>query len=148
MPQVSRTKTFPFSPPSIFQVISDVELYPEFVAGMDKIVILEQDKKHNTMKVEYYINIVKNFRYTILMKLEPDKCISWEFLSGDLFKKNSGRWDFRSILENETEVVYSLDVEFKLFAPSFIVDKLVSQSLPQMMNAFEARIRELKRKQA
>ncbi|MDH4466975.1 MAG: SRPBCC family protein [Bacteriovoracaceae bacterium] len=148
MPQVSRTQIFPFSHASIFEVVADVEQYPAFVDGMDKIVILESDKKNNTMKVEYSINIIKNFRYTILMKLEPEKCISWELVGGDLFKKNNGRWDFRILSEKETEVVYSLDVEFKLFAPSFIVDKLVSQSLPQMMNAFESRVRFLKRKQA
>ena len=144
MPQVSRTQIFPFSQTKIFQVVSDVERYPEFVDGMDKMVILESDKKNNTMKVEYSINIIKNFRYTILMKLEPENCISWELVGGDLFKKNNGRWDFRKLSDHETEVVYSLDVEFKLFAPSFIVDELVSQGLPQMMSAFESRVRELK----
>jgi ribosome-associated toxin RatA of RatAB toxin-antitoxin module len=144
MPKVSRTQIFPFSIAEIYSVITDVEKYPDFVAGMDKMTILERSA--NKMKVEYSINIVKNFRYTILMTLNPSDSISWVLDSGDLFKKNDGLWELKTISEKETEVNYSLDVEFKLFAPSFIVDKLVTQSLPQMMNAFEERIRDLKRK--
>jgi coenzyme Q-binding protein COQ10 len=148
MPSVSRTQIFPFSKQEIFDVLADVEKYPEFVEGMERIVVHERDEKKLKLKVEYHINIIKNFRYTIEMSLQPVDAISWVLVGGDLFKKNNGKWELKELGPKETEVIYSLDVDFKLFAPSFIVDKLVSQSLPQMMRAFEDRIRELKKRKA
>lgn len=137
MPIVDRTAIFEASIETIFNVLKDFRSYPEYVEGVDNIEILEETKTH--IKAEYSINMVKKFKYVINVTLEAPHSISWKLESGDLFKKNDGRWNLKKISENQTEVTYGLDVEFKMLAPKMIVNKLVKSNLPLMMKSFKER---------
>lgn len=122
----------------IYKAIIAVEEYPDFIPGVSGITILSQKK--NSMQVEYSVNMIKEFTYIIEMKMEKPTKVSWTFVSGDLFKKNEGYWKLKEMGKNKTEVEYGLDVDFKIFAPAMIINKLVSFNLPQMLDAFEKRV--------
>lgn len=141
MPSVSRKKIFQVPLKKLYQVIIDVESYPQFVSGVHGITILE--KKPTQLKVEYQLNILKSFKYVIEMNLVPETSVNWNLVEGDIFKKNTGSWELIAINENQTEATYTLDVDFKIFAPSMIVSKLVGSNLPQMLDSFEQRAREI-----
>lgn len=140
MPSVQKTKIFQVPIKKLYQTIIDVESYPNFVTGVHGIKILE--KNADTLKVEYKLNILKSFTYVIEMKLTPETSVTWQLLEGDIFKKNTGSWLLKAINADQTEATYTLDVDFKIFAPSMIVSKLVGSNLPQMLDAFEQRARE------
>lgn len=139
MPKVERTEIFDSPIEKIYDVIVDFASYPQFVPGVDKIIVLDGSKDQT--RAEYQINIIKNFKYIIKIKHQKPTTVSWTFESGDLFKKNDGGWSLKKIDENKTEVTYYLDVEFKIFAPKMIVDKLVAGNLPQMMQSFAKRVK-------
>jgi len=140
MPSVQKTKIFQVPIKKLYQTIIDVENYPNFVSGVHGIKVLK--KSTDTLKVEYQLNILKSFKYIIEMKLIPEVTVSWQLLEGDIFKKNTGSWSLKPINAEQTEATYSLDVDFKIFAPSIIVSKLVGSNLPQMLDAFEKQARE------
>lgn len=140
MPSVSKRKIFQVPLKKLYQVIIDVENYPNFVTGVHGITILE--KSDSKLKVEYQLNILKSFKYVIEMNLTPETEVSWHLVEGDIFKKNTGSWKLKAINEDQTEAIYTLEVDFKIFAPSMIVSKLVGSNLPQMLDAFEHRARE------
>jgi ribosome-associated toxin RatA of RatAB toxin-antitoxin module len=54
-------------------------------------------------------------------------------------KPISGSWELNEVSENETEVNYSLEVDFKILAPKMIVNKLVATNLPAMMKSYKER---------
>lgn len=137
MPSVSKSKIFQVPLKKLYETIIDVQSYPDFVSGVHGIKILSKDE--TSMKVEYQLNILKSFKYIIEMKFNPDSQVSWQLLEGDIFKKNTGSWSLKEINAEQTEATYTLDVDFKIFAPSMIVSKLVGSNLPQMLDAFEQR---------
>ena len=137
MGQTSRTEVFDVEIDKFFQAIIDYQSYPEFVSGVDKVKVLKQAE--NQAEVEYSLNLIKEFKYVLNLEQEYPHKVSWDLKSGDLFKSNSGEWKLVKLEDGKTEVTYSIDVDFKVFAPKMIVKKLVANNLPQMMNAFKDR---------
>ena len=134
MASTSRTEVVDIEINKLYDVIVDYQKYPEFVEGVDGIKILAQDEK--SAKVEYSLSVIKTFKYIINTKMEKPTKISWSLDSGDLFKKNDGSWDLKDLGNGKTEVTYTLDVDFKIFAPSSILNALTAKNLPSMMQSF------------
>ncbi len=134
MASASRTEVIDVDINKLYDVLVDYEKYPEFVDGVSGIKVLAKDEK--TAKVEYNLNMIKSFKYTINLKQERPSRLSWTLDSGDLFKKNDGEWKLKDLGNGKTEVTYSLDLDFKMFAPSSILSALTEKNLPTMMNSF------------
>lgn len=134
MAQASRTETVDIEINKLYDTIVDYAKYPEYVDGVTAVRVLSQNE--TSAKVEYSLNIIKTFKYTLNIKQEKPTSISWTLDSGDLFKKNNGNWKLKDLGNGKTEVTYSLDLDFKLFAPSAILSTLTEKNLPAMMKAF------------
>lgn len=134
MATASRTEVVDVDINKLYNVLVDYAKYPEFVDGVSEIKVLAQNEK--TAKVEYGINMIKSFKYIINIKQERPTGLSWTLDSGDLFKKNNGEWKLNDLGNGKTEVTYSLDLDFKMFAPSSILSALTSKNLPVMMESF------------
>lgn len=137
MAEAKRTEVFNVDINKFYETIVDYKSYPEFVDGVDKIEVLSQDEKG--AKVKYCLNLIKEFTYIISLKHEKPYKVTWTLESGDLFKKNDGGWELKDLGGGKTEATYTLGVDFKMFAPSMIVNKLVANNLPTMMKAFADR---------
>lgn len=134
MAGATREETFDISAAKFYAAVVDYEHYPKLLPEVDAIEVL--DKSEKAARVRYKISIVKTFSYVLKMTQKRPEGISWELESGDLFKSNSGSWEIRSLGPEKCQVTYKLDVNFKVFAPSAITNKLVAVNLPRMMQAF------------
>ncbi len=134
MANATRTETVDIEINKLYETIIDYDKYPEFVDGVSGIKIISKDE--TSAKVEYSLNMIKSFKYIINTKQEKPTKVSWTLDSGDLFKKNTGEWLLKDLGGGKTEVTYSLDVDFKIFAPSSILAALTEKNLPVMMNSF------------
>jgi coenzyme Q-binding protein COQ10 len=139
MASASRTEITDVEINKLFEVLIDYAKYPEFVDGVSAIKIISQNE--TSAKVEYSINMIKNFKYIINIKQVKPNLITWTLDSGDLFKKNDGEWKLKDLGNGKTEVTYTLDLDFKMFAPSSILSALTSKNLPIMMESFFKRAR-------
>jgi len=137
MASVSKKETFNVDAETLYAVITDYESYPEFVEGVSDINVLKESEKGAT--VEYSLNLIKTFTYVLEMKHEKNKSVSWKLKEGDIFKENIGSWQLKDLGDGKTEVTYTLDVDFKIFAPKMITDKLVANNVPSMLKAYEDR---------
>ncbi len=137
MGQASRTEVFDVEIEKIYNAIINYESYPEFVDGVNKVNVIQ--KSEESAIIEYSLNMIKEFKYTLELEQNYPSKISWELKSGDLFKSNSGEWSLVDLGNGKTEVTYNIDVNFKVFAPKMIVNKLVANNLPAMMNSFKER---------
>ena len=137
MASVSRTETFDVEIDKLYNVIVDYNSYPDFVDGVSSINVLEQTDAG--ARVEYGLNLIKKFKYILNLTHQGPTSVSWEFESGDLFKKNNGSWELKDLGNGQTEVTYSLDVDVKGFVPKSIISKLTDSSLPAMMKSYRER---------
>jgi coenzyme Q-binding protein COQ10 len=139
MASVERTEIFDAPIDKVYGVIVDYAKYPEFVAGVDEIEILENNDEG--AKVKYSLNLIKKFSYIIKMTHEKPSKVSWVLESGDIFKTNTGSWELKD-LGDKTEVTYKVELDFKVMAPKMIVNKVVSGNFPAMMKAYHNRCKQ------
>ncbi|SMF76591.1 type II toxin-antitoxin system RatA family toxin [Pseudobacteriovorax antillogorgiicola] len=133
MAGATREETFDIPAKQFYNALLDYEHYPKILSEVDSIDVLEKDE--HQAKIQYNIHIVKKISYTLKMTHDRPRRVAWDLHAGSLFKKNSGEWLIED-LGDKCKVTYSVDVALKVFAPKAITSKLVSVSLPRMMNAF------------
>ncbi|MGH1468721.1 MAG: type II toxin-antitoxin system RatA family toxin [Bdellovibrionales bacterium] len=137
MAQAAVKELFDFKAEDIFSVIMDFEKYPDFLPEVSDCKIVAEGDDYKD--VEMTVNFIKTAKYTIRVFNDENKKVWWELLDGDLFKKNNGIWTLDSI-GSQTQVEYSLDVDFKIFVPGMIAKKAVAVSLPAMVKNFKKRV--------
>ncbi len=137
MPAASKNETWDSSIESIYEVITNYSSYPEFVDGCSSVNILSQTETES--RVEFGLNLIKKFKYILVLKQTRPTEITWSFESGDIFKKNEGHWRLKDLGDGRTEVDYSLEVEVKGFAPKSLVNSLTKKNLPAMLKSYEER---------
>lgn len=138
MSAASTTETFPCSLDQFFAVISDYEKYPQFLNEVKQCQVIET--KGNKKLVEFQVNVIKSFRYRLWLTEEKPNKINWTLDSGDLFKTSVGSWELTD-RAGKTEAKYSVDATFKVFVPGPVAKALVSVNLPNMMKAYQERVK-------
>jgi len=123
-----------------FEVISDLEKYPEFLKTTSAV---KTTKKGEQVLAEFQVSIVKTISYTLGFKLNKPTRIDWSLVRGDMMKKNSGTWIFESINPQLTKCIYQIDVEFGWLVPKSIVEMLTEVQLPDVMASFQNRVETL-----
>ena len=120
-----------------YRVITQYDLYPQFVEGCQSARVDRISPQQ--AKVTYHVNVLSQDVHYILSHQESmdHSRVEWTLLESNFFKKNVGSWDLKSLGPGKTQVKYSLDVEFKVPIPSFVLNRLVKGSLPGMVRSFE-----------
>ncbi len=136
MAQASIKELFNYKVEDIFSVIMNFKEYPDFLPEVSSCKVFLGE---NHKDVEMTVNFIKTTKYVIRVYNEGKTKIWWELVQGDLFKKNNGVW-ILDPMGSQTQVEYSLDVDFKIFVPKIIAKKAVSMSLPAMVKNFKKRI--------
>lgn len=140
MAKASTTEVFNCTPEQFFKIISDYEKYHEFLAEVKQCKVLKTEG--NRKLVEFNVQVMKSFKYTLWMTETANQSITWEFAGGDLFKTSSGSWK----LENEagkTRASYAVDATFSMFVPGPIANALVSVNLPNMIGSYHKRVKQV-----
>jgi coenzyme Q-binding protein COQ10 len=141
MPSVTKTVVMNAEINKVYQVITDYSKYAEFMDGVSGVKVLQNSEA--SAKVEYSLNLIKTFSYTLSMTHNKPTKVSWIFESGDIFKRNNGSWSLKDLGDNKTEVTYDLDVDVKVFAPSPIVKALTEKNLPNLLAQVEKRAQKI-----
>jgi coenzyme Q-binding protein COQ10 len=137
MAGASRSIIINTPPEKLFDVITQYEKYPEFLSEVKKIRVLE--RKENTVKVQYEVDIIKTIRYTILVTEERPKRMSWTFVEGEVMKDNKGSWVLEPDGQGRTKATYTAELALGPLVPKAIVNTLTESSLPKMLESFKRR---------
>jgi len=140
MAKASTTDVFNCTPEQFYKIISDYEKYHEFLPEVKKCKVLKTEGARKL--VEYNVQVMKSFKYSLWMTEVANKSIAWEFAGGDVFKTSIGSWK----LEDEagkTRATYAVDATFSLFVPGPIANALVSVNLPNMISSYHKRVKQL-----
>lgn len=139
MPGAQRTIVFNAPIEKCFAVISDYERYPEFLPEVKKI--RTSNRRGSEVDVQYEADLaVKVIKYTVHMKEEGPSKVSWSFIDGDFMKDNKGGWVLEKVSESQTKATYSIEVVVGMLVPKTIVNALVDNQLPKLLENFKKRI--------
>ncbi|MCB0361751.1 MAG: SRPBCC family protein [Bdellovibrionales bacterium] len=134
------TEVFECTPKQFFSIVSDYPNYNKFLSEVTSCEIVKTEG--NRKLVEFHVFMLKNFSYRLWITEDPDEGIHWHFESGDLFKESNGFWKLKD-LGGKTQATYGVEAKFKLFVPGPVAKALVNVNLPNMMSAYQKRVREL-----
>lgn len=120
----------------LLSAITHYEDYPQFIDGCKSVKV---ERMGDVIRVSYHVNLMSQDVMYTLDHRENSKAgtVEWNLVESNFFKKNTGKWEVKPAGTGKTDVLYSLEVEFKVPVPGFILNRLVKGSLPGMVKSFE-----------
>ena len=137
MAGATRSIVIDVPPEKLFDVIVDYDRYPEFLPEVKEAH--SKDRKGNAVDVDYVADVVKRIRYTLHHVEERPRAVRWTFVKGELMRDNHGSWTLEPTPDGKTRATYTIEVGVGPLVPRSIVNMLVDQSLPKLLEAFKKR---------
>jgi ribosome-associated toxin RatA of RatAB toxin-antitoxin module len=141
LPTVQRSSRVTYSAEQMFDLVADVEKYPEFLHWCSGARI---DERHgNTIEATLDIGVLglrRSFRTRDTLR-RPDR-ISIELVSGP-FRRLRGEWKFADLAAGGSEVSLSLAFEVTVSPFGVVFSKMFEEVAGAQMDAFTARAAKL-----
>ena len=142
MHKYSNSIILTFSAKQLYEIVIDVEKYPEFLPWCLSAKIVKKNDDNNfdaELKVGYKTIEEK---YISRIEAEYEKKIYSKAISGP-FKSLDSYWYFKNIDKNKCKVDFMIEYQFKSFFLDKVMGGLFKKATLKMLEAFEHRARNL-----
>ena len=146
MPKVRKLHTVPHSERNMFELVADVEKYPQFVPLCSSLTIISRKEREGrtlliaNMGVAYKL-LRESFTSQVL--LDPHQlAIDVKYLDGP-FRYLDNQWKFKALDDVSCEVEFSLDYEFKSKMLEMAMGSVFDLAFSKFVSAFENRANEI-----
>jgi coenzyme Q-binding protein COQ10 len=142
MPQFSTKRRVRHSAADMFDLVADVEKYPQFVPLCTGLRVRSRTPKGETnvivavMTVAYKV-ISQTFTSRVTLD-KPNLVILVEYLDGP-FSRLQNRWTFRPTGDNACEVEFFIEYEFKRRTLAMLMGAMFDTAFRKFAVAFEQR---------
>lgn len=130
MADVHKSLLITHSAQRMFDLVTDVEKYPEFLPWCGGVEVFQSTPELMEAKININFKGVKQYFHTKNIQKSPTN-IDMTFVSGP-FKKFEGHWIFTHLSEEACKIEFSLHYEFS----NFILDKLIGPVFSVIANTF------------
>ncbi|MGD1011093.1 MAG: SRPBCC family protein [Acidimicrobiales bacterium] len=130
------------SPARCFEVVSDIERYPEWVADLKEVHVLERDGQGRPRLVAFRAGAFgRSTSYTLAYDYAKAPAeVRWVQRDGDLTSRLDGAYRFKAAPEGGTEVTYQLTVELRVPLPGFIKRRAEGNIIHAAIRDLKARV--------
>ena len=134
----------PASPEFIFEVLADLELYPEWITAMREVEVLERDGDNRPKRARFLVDaMIKEIAYDLDYEHDPPVRMSWTAVPGEDIKQMVGSYELTELDNGETDVVYALMVEPEFKVPGFLRRQAERQLISTALRGLKRRVEEL-----
>lgn len=141
MPSFTTRKLVPYTPRQMFDLVADVERYPEFVPLCEGLRLVSKTETEGTTTIVAAMTVGhKLIRETFTSRatlIPADNRIDVSYVDGP-FRHMNNRWVFKPVA-NGTEVEFHIDYEFKSLMLGMLMGALFDTAFRKFVTAFEAR---------
>jgi ribosome-associated toxin RatA of RatAB toxin-antitoxin module len=123
-----------------YKIVSDYEKYSDFLPEVKSVKIYKN--AGDVKEMEYHVSLIKTIKYKLRVKEHPTDSISFELISGDVFKSMKGTWKLAD-QGGKCAVEYNVEATFGMLVPESMAKTLVAANLPLMMGNFRKRVKEV-----
>ena len=146
MPSLTQTKTLPYSAELIYQLVIDIEKYPEFLPWCKQAKIVRKISDNN-LEADLLINFKSFFeKYRSDVKYKKDSqglyFIDVTAIEGP-FKNLTNKWKISPLENGNCEVSFFIEFEFNSIILSKMIGTIFAKATEKMMSAFEERAKNL-----
>ena len=142
MRQFSTMRRVRHSAGQMFDLVADVDKYPEFVPLCRALKVRKRETRDETKVLTANMTVAYQFiheTFTSRVTLDPPNLkILVEYLDGP-FSHLDNRWTFRPLGETECEVEFFIAYEFKSRALGLLMGAMFETAFRRFADAFERR---------
>jgi coenzyme Q-binding protein COQ10 len=142
MPSFSTKRRVRHSAADMFDLVADVEKYPQFVPLCTALRVRSRTPKAGTDVIVAVMTVaykVISQTFTSRVTLDKEKLVILvEYLDGP-FSRLQNRWTFRPTGENACEVEFFIDYEFKSRTLAMLMGAMFDTAFRKFAVAFEQR---------
>jgi len=139
MPQVRRSALLPYSAAQVFQLVSDIERYPEFLPWCSAAQIISNQAKEVVAELTIMKGRISE-RFTTRNVLAYPDSIELHLVQGP-FKRLAGVWRFTALAALGSKVELELDFEMSKSLIQRTFGIIFAHAAGTMVDAFCARAR-------
>tara|TARA_R110002020_G_scaffold48855_11_gene139581 strand:+ start:6628 stop:7089 length:462 start_codon:yes stop_codon:yes gene_type:complete len=142
MPSFETTRRVPHSPRQMFDLVGDVERYPEFLPLCEALNV--RSRKERDGKALLIADMTVGYKairetFTSQVLLKPDElAIDVKYLDGP-FKYLDNKWNFEPHDEAGCEIRFFIDYEFKSRMLGMLMGTMFDRAFRMFAEAFEKR---------
>jgi coenzyme Q-binding protein COQ10 len=146
MAKVAATRKVAHAAAEMFDLVADVERYPEFVPLCEKLTL--KGKTSEGGKDVLLCDMTVGYRliretFTTRVTLDPPAmAIGFTYVTGP-FRRLSGSWRFEAKAPRECVVHFSVDYEFRSRLLALLMGGMFDYAFRKFADAFEARARRI-----
>ena len=142
MPSHSEVRHVPFPPQAIYDLVAEVETYPQFLPWC--VGVRVRNRTPETFMADLIIGFkMLREKYTSRVHLDPAHLsIRIEYLEGP-FRHLENHWQFKPTADGGTDIHFHIDFEFKSRLLQGLIGKMFGEAVSVMVGAFEKRARAL-----
>ncbi|MEG3639432.1 type II toxin-antitoxin system RatA family toxin [Magnetococcus sp. PR-3] len=115
MPKIQMNETVPFSPQQMYDLVVDVDRYPEFLNWCSHACITKQDEGQFEAELTVSFKGVRE-KFRTLDKLVPGKRVEISLVSGP-FRHLTSLWDFEPVGPGGKRCRINFSIDFKFRNP-------------------------------
>ncbi|HEX4615741.1 MAG TPA: type II toxin-antitoxin system RatA family toxin [Stellaceae bacterium] len=140
MPTHAEERVLPYTPEQLFDLVADIERYPEFLPWCVGARIKE--RRPDLVVADLIIGFrMFRERFTSRVSLRPPTQIDVTYAEGP-FRYLNNHWTFTPVAGG-SRVGFFVDFEFKSRLLQRLIEVLFSEAVRRMVGAFEKRARDL-----
>ncbi len=145
MPSFETRRVVPFTPTEMFDLVADVERYPEFLPLCEGLRVLSEDGEGDQRSLVAAMDVgYKGIRETFTSRVQLDRTVPTvrtDLVQGP-FNRLVNKWDFIAT-PGGCEVKFFIDYEFKSMILQMLVGAVFEQAFGRFSEAFEQRAHEI-----
>ena len=141
MPTHAEEKIFPYTAQQLFNIVSDVEKYPEFLPWCLASRVTEREDGYFLADLVIGYKMVRE-KFGSKVSVEPNHLIHVEYLSGPM-KYLSNHWKFEDLQDGTCKVDFYVDFEFRNPILQSVISAFFHEAVKRMVKAFEDRAKVL-----
>lgn len=128
-------------PAMLYQLVEDVERYPQFVPGCTSAQVLERGEHDMVARLAVRRGPLRT-AFTTRNRLDPGRGVSMQLVEGP-FRTLEGQWSFTPIGDRGCRIELSLRFQFSNALKSALFDALFEETAASLVRAFVARAQSL-----
>ena len=140
MPKHAERRHLPYRADQLFDLVADVERYPEFLPWC--VAARVRERKPDLIVADLVIGFrMFRERFTSRVKLSPPQRIDVEYTEGP-FRYLTNHWIFEPV-PGGCRIDFFVDFEFKSRILQKVIEMLFGEAVRRMVAAFETRAQQL-----
>ena len=134
---IDRSALLPYTPREMFELVSDIESYPQFLPWCHETQILSRDMDEIRARIEFSVGgVTKTF--TTRNRFQVNKMIEMHLIDGP-FSKLDGCWRFDPLGEEGSKIALFLEYDFSSRMVGMVVGPVFNQIANTLIDAFQKR---------